>query len=253
MEERDYIEAVLDLRDRVTSRAQVAYEAATARQMLDAADRFAESGTVLLETEILSRTVRDVYADGFNTFSVFTYNWLTARKAEPDEETRKRMMLILINFFFANLQLLVQQMTRTSRIDIFAIVQAGVEQDKTNVQIAQDIRRAAPGLAARRSMDRASTSTLESSSLGGNAAAREVKVITKVWWTTLDERTRRGERGFDHAAAHLQEVPVQNPFIVSGEMMNYPGDSQLGASVGNRINCRCVPIFNLPNPNGADN
>lgn len=246
MGENEYIEAVIDLRDRVASRAQMAYEAATARQMLDAADGFAKSGTVLVPTEVLSRTIRDVYSDGFRTFSRFTYNVLTSRKAEPDEETRRRMMLILINFFFANLQLLVQQMTRTTRIDIFALVQKGVEQDKSNVEIAQDIRRAAPGLASRRSVDRAQTSALESSNMGANAAAAEVGAPTKVWWTTLDERTRRGERGFDHAAAHLQEVAISNPFMVSGEMMQYPGDSQLGASIGNRINCRCVPIFSIP-------
>lgn len=62
-------------------------------------------------------------------------------------------------------------------------------------------------------------------------------VGTKVWTSILDNRTRTGE--FNHVEADGQEVPTNEPFIVSGEELMFPGDTSLGASLGNVINCRC--------------
>lgn len=56
----------------------------------------------------------------------------------------------------------------------------------------------------------------------------------KRWSATGDERTRD-----EHLAADGQEVPNDEPFIVGGEKMMYPGDISLGASGWNIINCRC--------------
>lgn len=61
----------------------------------------------------------------------------------------------------------------------------------------------------------------------------------KQWLTSRDARVRRPTKGkgFDHAAAEGQVVPVDKPFIVSGEPLMFPGDSSKGASPGNVINC----------------
>jgi len=37
-------------------------------------------------------------------------------------------------------------------------------------------------------------------------------------------------------------VPLDKPFIVSGEPLMFPGDGSKGASPGNLINCRCSVI-----------
>lgn len=60
--------------------------------------------------------------------------------------------------------------------------------------------------------------------------------IVKVWDATLDSRTRP-----DHAAAHGQEVDgVNGAFVLAdGSRLLYPGDTSLGASAGQTINCRC--------------
>lgn len=58
--------------------------------------------------------------------------------------------------------------------------------------------------------------------------------IVKTWITELDERAR-----IDHILANGQTVGIDEPFIVGGEALNFPGDTSLGASVGNVINCRC--------------
>jgi len=61
----------------------------------------------------------------------------------------------------------------------------------------------------------------------------EVKIV-KTWITELDERAR-----IDHILADGQTVGIDEPFIVGGEALNFPGDTSLGASIGNIINCRC--------------
>lgn len=44
----------------------------------------------------------------------------------------------------------------------------------------------------------------------------------------------------DHAAAHGQLVPVNDPFVIAGESLMYPRDPQ--ASPANTINCGCLSI-----------
>lgn len=59
----------------------------------------------------------------------------------------------------------------------------------------------------------------------------------KRWIATPDARTRD-----EHATADGQEVPNDEPFVVGGEKMMYPGDISMGASAWNTINCRCTIV-----------
>jgi len=60
--------------------------------------------------------------------------------------------------------------------------------------------------------------------------------VTKVWDATLDSRTRP-----DHVAAHGQEAQgIDGRFtLADGSQLLYPGDTSLGASASQTINCRC--------------
>lgn len=60
----------------------------------------------------------------------------------------------------------------------------------------------------------------------------------KRWDSVGDSHTRPA-----HLAADGQEVPTNEPFIVDGERLMYPGDTSLGASAGNVINCRCIATY----------
>lgn len=62
--------------------------------------------------------------------------------------------------------------------------------------------------------------------------------VTKEWHTVGDELVRRA-----HADADLQKRNNKEPFTVGGESLKYPGDTSLGASLGNVINCRCSAIY----------
>lgn len=69
-----------------------------------------------------------------------------------------------------------------------------------------------------------------------NAAANMKNGIAKKQWLAfLDSETRDA-----HVDAHLQIVPINQPFDVGGEALDHPLDS--AGSPGNIINCRCTEI-----------
>ena len=61
----------------------------------------------------------------------------------------------------------------------------------------------------------------------------------KEWVAVRDARTRVA-----HLVASGQKVGLEEPFIVGGEQLKYPGDP--AGSPGNTINCRCVSIYTTP-------
>jgi hypothetical protein len=62
--------------------------------------------------------------------------------------------------------------------------------------------------------------------------------VTKEWVTVGDERVRQA-----HMLADSQVVTLNQPFSVGGQLLRWPGDSSLGASAGNIINCRCSSVI----------
>ncbi|MCK5292984.1 MAG: hypothetical protein KAR39_13320 [Thermoplasmata archaeon] len=73
--------------------------------------------------------------------------------------------------------------------------------------------------------------------VAGIAIAQQMQ---KTWNTILDERTRDS-----HVLADLQNRQQGQPFMVQGQLLRVPGDTSLGASLGNVINCRCASEFTL--------
>lgn len=60
----------------------------------------------------------------------------------------------------------------------------------------------------------------------------------KEWVAILDNVTRP-----DHAETDGQTVDFDEPYTVGGDLLMYPGDMDLGASLENVINCRCSSII----------
>ena len=85
--------------------------------------------------------------------------------------------------------------------------------------------------------------------LGGSTheikSAKPTPKAQKVWRSQGDSRVRGadGPSKFDHLAADGQSVDHDGAFDVGGELLLWPGDISMGASVGNIINCRCSAIY----------
>ena len=61
--------------------------------------------------------------------------------------------------------------------------------------------------------------------------------VTKEWVTVGDQDVRDS-----HVLADSQTRDVSKPFTVEGQLLRYPGDTSLGASAANVINCRCSAV-----------
>lgn len=70
------------------------------------------------------------------------------------------------------------------------------------------------------------------------AAAGFAQAATKTWVTVGDDKVRVA-----HQAANGQNRPIDEPFTVMGQLLKHPGDSSLGATAANIINCRCVSLI----------
>jgi len=64
--------------------------------------------------------------------------------------------------------------------------------------------------------------------------------IEKTWVPILDSRTRAA-----HAAADLQTVDFNGVYTVGGQQLRFPGDTSLGATPNNTINCRCSSVKSI--------
>lgn len=62
--------------------------------------------------------------------------------------------------------------------------------------------------------------------------------IFKTWFTQGDEDVRQW-----HFEADGQTVPENEPFIVGGQKLMMPGDTDLGATIDNVANCRCGAFY----------
>ena len=125
----------------------------------------------------------------------------------------------------------------TTKARIAILIQHGVDEGLTGAEVAASIRQAGLIDSAYRSAVIARTESHSAANAGSLESAIDSDVVKeKEWIFTEDERTRDGvDSEFDHT--NVANVPVDEPFEVSGEELMYPGDPS--GSAGNIINCRC--------------
>lgn len=78
--------------------------------------------------------------------------------------------------------------------------------------------------------------------LGGNKSNFEMQ---KIWVSAHDYRVRPANTRspFDHHDRNIDPVNLNEPFLVSGQKLMFPGDTSMGATAGNVINCRCLAVI----------
>ena len=94
---------------------------------------------------------------------------------------------------------------------------------------------------ARRLVRTESTNAANFATMQSASALFPAQEMNKVWMTAIDGRERPA-----HHSANRQTVQFTKPFIVGGESLMHPGDSN--GSAGNVINCRCS-VAPIPRPN----
>ncbi|MDR1192183.1 MAG: phage portal protein [Verrucomicrobiales bacterium] len=114
-------------------------------------------------------------------------------------------------------------------------LQASVESGASIDEMAKAIRGAFDEVGAGRARAIAMTETSAAYGAARQASMKQAGIQWKQWLTSGNDNVRAA-----HAAADGQTVPVDEPFVVDGEELMHPGDSN--GSPENVINCHCVSI-----------
>jgi len=130
----------------------------------------------------------------------------------------------------------VQQIASTTRKQIVRILGEAEAEGVGLDEAARMLAREAPGISRVRAAVIARTETHTAAMFGYQEQAKATGLeLMKEWVTVEDERARE-----DHAASNAQTVGMNEPFIVGGEELQYPGDPS--ASPEQTINCRCAMV-----------
>lgn len=121
---------------------------------------------------------------------------------------------------------------------ITSVVTSGILQGQSINKMARNLMDRVTDMNRTSAVRAARTAVTEAENAGRQAARDELEskgaILGKRWMAAHDNRTRHY-----HAEADGQTVKNDEPFIVGGERLMFPGDSSMGASGWNLYNCRC--------------
>lgn len=93
-----------------------------------------------------------------------------------------------------------------------------------------------PEFSMKRATVVARTEVISSSNAGTLEGYKESGVVIgKEWDSHEDERTRK-----HHLESNGQRVKLNEPFVIDGDLLDYPGDNSYDAKASNVIQCRCT-------------
>lgn len=131
----------------------------------------------------------------------------------------------------------VTQINKTTESQIRGLIRSGLDEGLGVDKIGKRIREVAGPMSALRAHVIARTETHTAANFGAQEAAELTGLdMKREWVSALDDRTRDGPDA-DHVAADGQIVGMNEPFVVSGESLMFPGDPS--ASPAMTIMCRC--------------
>jgi len=234
--------------DKAARRLEISLYRSTLAAMRDFAtayDNPLRQETVLLKHQgqigdILTRE----YGRAFDTFGKRMID--AAGKAHPGRFEVKDVGNLFMEFarawVVARVGDKVTQIVNTTRKDALRIVKASIDeglveglgQDAIGRIIRRNLAAEAATVSRRRANVIARTETHAAANSAAHEAIRSTGLpVVKEWVAAIDGRERDA-----HAEADGQSVPLNAPFVVDGEMLDYPGDPS--GSAANVINCRCA-------------
>lgn len=140
-----------------------------------------------------------------------------------------------------NVGTLVTNINENTRNKIQSVIGDSFDTGQSIPQTGNALRNTLIGMGVYRANLIARTEVHRTASFANEIAAESMGIAgtKKEWVAVRDARTRVA-----HLIASGQKVGLEEPFIVGGERLKYPGDP--AGSPGNTINCRCVSIYTTP-------
>jgi hypothetical protein len=176
--------------------------------------------------------LEDIYSRVGLRFAKATYNGLLKQKAEFDEAAFDAIISDYLEEVGAEN---VVGITQTTQNILVRIVEDGIEQGLSVQEMSRSIRDKVAPLYKNRALTIARTETISASNFGSISGARMTGLdLIKEWIPALDDRTRT-----DHSQMMGKKKPLDKPFTVGGDLMDYPLDGSMGASAKQIVNCRC--------------
>lgn len=221
---------------------------------------FANSGisfdASLLEDDIAT-TLDAHYQKTAETFSAQISKELPSEIAVTNAE-KTLIATALTAYFVARSAEQAAIITNTNQKNIDEAVSVAAQSKDADGRLLprRDQAREAGVLAARKFKGRLQgIATTETQNAAETSKATEVEVLSgrepsvvagspgdagvdKEWFSVGDENVRDS-----HVAADGQTRDLSKPYLVGGQLLRWPGDTSLGATVENVINCRCSSVY----------
>ena len=139
----------------------------------------------------------------------------------------------------------ITAITGTTLHQIRGVLERGIDLGESIDDLARDIDLLVDSIIPYRGEVIARTEVIGASNAASHSGARDLAKLhgygmVHEWLATPDERTRDW-----HLSADRQKQPIDRPYEIDGESLMFPGDSSLGASGRNTIQCRCVETFEV--------
>jgi SPP1 gp7 family putative phage head morphogenesis protein len=161
---------------------------------------------------------------------------LRENEKQKDVSTRTLFWNHILRWINEKVGRKVVGINNTTRNRIRRIVRIGIEEGLSYREIALRLTLIGKISSIKRAKNIAWTETHTTANKGSLEMARDIKMKYKEWLSAKDERTRK-----DHRLANGQRVEIDEPFIVMGESLQFPGDPD--GSPENVIRCRCTMIY----------
>jgi hypothetical protein len=222
--------------------------------------RFADSG-LPYDATLLEGDVIDVLGTHYEkTADIFSKQMSESLPSEIAVTASEENLIeqALLAYFAARAIEQARIITDTNQKNIdAAILAAGETRDADDKPLARrDQAREAGVLAARKLKGRVTGIAItETQNAAETSKATEAEVLSgkrpsivagspgdagvdKEWFTVGDKDVRDS-----HVAADSQTRDLSKPFTVGGQLLRWPGDTALGATIENVINCRCSSVY----------
>jgi hypothetical protein len=124
----------------------------------------------------------------------------------------------------------VKDIDKATQTEIARVIRTGMDEGEGARAIARRLREEFDWMSDTRAEAIARTEGSMAVNHSQHELYQEAGISKRKWLATLDGRVRDA-----HAAANLDEAEIDEPFIVGGEALMYPGDP--AGTPGNTINC----------------